>query len=381
MKKTITTSISILLLFSLLTQATASPRTVIKATRADLARTKAAIAKRSQEAAKVEEQLAVMDEELEIQVEKYNGIRVRLKSTEKAVSKNLERLDVAIKKLNDAQDLLNNRVVNIYKHGKAGMLEVVLNTNGFDDFLTSLDLLSFIADADKEMVLRIAREKFRVQKVQEGLVVRREKLKQLRSEAEAQREEIERRIEARKKYLSKLKKDVRQLLVQKRLQQRKIALQQRKIAEAAARAAAARAAAARRARGSREGRFSGGTSHGGRQDIVSIAKRYLGVPYVWGGESASGLDCSGLVTVVFRQLGVELPHHAADQWRYGSYVSRGNLAPGDLVFFSRGGAGSIYHVAIYVGGGDIIEAPYTGAYVWIKSLSAKSNYFGAKRIL
>ncbi|RJQ53649.1 MAG: hypothetical protein C4521_07205 [Actinobacteria bacterium] len=372
------------MLLSAVAPAPASPQSVLRSTKANLARTKAAIAKRSREAAKVERQLAVMDEELEIQIEKYNGIRVRLKSTERAVAANLKRLDIAISKLNDAQDLLNDRVVNIYKHGRAGMLEVFLNTNGFDDFLTTLDLLSFIADADTDMVVRIAREKYRVQKVQEGLVVRRQKLKALRSEAEAQKERIEERIDARKKYLSKLKKDVRQLLAQKRLQQRKIAIQQRKIALAAARAAAARARARAQARSrssSSPGRLTGGSSSGGRQDIVSIAKRYLGVPYVWGGESASGLDCSGLVTVVFRQIGIELPHHAADQWRYGRYVSRSNLAPGDLVFFSRGGAGSIYHVAIYVGGGDIIEAPYTGAHVWIKSLSAKSNYYGAKRIL
>ncbi len=382
-KKIITALLSVVLLSSMIVQSAASPTAALRSAKQRLARTRAAIAKRNVQVDAVQKQLALMDEALEIKIEKYNGIRVRLKATEKAVDANLLRLQRAINKMNAAQDLLNDRVVNIYKHGKAGLLEVFLNTNGFDDFLASLDLLSFIADADKDMVVRIARERYRVQEVQKSLVLRREKLRKLRAEVEAQREEIEGKIGERKAYLSKLKKDVRGLLVQRQRQQRQIALQQRKIAEEAARRAAAARSASRSSNssGGGGGRLSGGSSVGGQQAIVATAKQYLGVPYVWGGESPSGLDCSGLVVIVFRELGVELPHHAADQWNYGRYISRGDLEPGDLVFFSRGGAGSIHHVAIYVGNGDIIEAPYTGAYVWIRSLDAHSDYFGGKRIL
>ena len=110
---------------------------------------------------------------------------------------------------------------------------------------------------------------------------------------------------------------------------------------------------------------------------VAIAERYLGVPYRWGGASPSGFDCSGLVMYVFAQVGVSLPHSSYAQYGYGVPVSRGDLQPGDLVFFDGLG-----HVGIYVGGGSFIHAPHTGDVVKISSLSGwyASTYVGARRI-
>ena len=127
--------------------------------------------------------------------------------------------------------------------------------------------------------------------------------------------------------------------------------------------------------------FSGGGSQpaGG---VVSIALQYLGIPYKWGGTSpATGFDCSGLVQYVYAQAGISLPHYTVSQWKYPGAVpvAKDQLQPGDLVFFN-----GLDHVGIYLGYGDFIDAPHTGATVEIDSLSESwfaSRYDGARRIV
>jgi cell wall-associated NlpC family hydrolase len=112
--------------------------------------------------------------------------------------------------------------------------------------------------------------------------------------------------------------------------------------------------------------------------VVGIAMQYLGVPYVWGGASPSGFDCSGLIMYAYAQVGVSLPHHAASQYGMGTAVSRDQLEAGDLVFFNGLG-----HAGIYIGGGQFIHAPHSGDVVKISSLSDSwyaRTWVGARRI-
>jgi cell wall-associated NlpC family hydrolase len=114
-------------------------------------------------------------------------------------------------------------------------------------------------------------------------------------------------------------------------------------------------------------------------DAVTVAQRYLGVPYVFGGtDPRTGLDCSGLVQLVFRQLGIALPRTAQMQFNAVQPVARDALLPGDLVFFQRTYADPhdwITHVGIYVGGGMQINAPTEGQVVSIQPVF--SGFWGA----
>ena len=110
---------------------------------------------------------------------------------------------------------------------------------------------------------------------------------------------------------------------------------------------------------------------------VADAMRLRGAPYSWGGTTPAGFDCSGFTAYVYAKLGITLAHSTYAQWDAGTHIPRGDLQPGDLVFFA-----GIGHVGIYIGGGRFIHAPHTGTVVQISSLSGwySSEYVGARRI-
>lgn len=119
-----------------------------------------------------------------------------------------------------------------------------------------------------------------------------------------------------------------------------------------------------------------------RQEIVNTAKQYIGVPYVWGGTSPKGFDCSGFVQYVFAKHGVSLPRTSSQQWGVGSPVSRDALRAGDLVFFNTNGQG-VSHVGIYIGNGQFIHASSSRG-IMISELSNSywsPRYVGAKQVL
>lgn len=100
--------------------------------------------------------------------------------------------------------------------------------------------------------------------------------------------------------------------------------------------------------------------------VAATAQRYLGVPYVYGGASTAGFDCSGFTQYVFHQLGVDLPRTSAAQAAAGTAVSSSEARLGDLVFFYSGG--HVYHVGIYLGGGRMIAAPKPGDRVKVEAV-------------
>ncbi len=168
-------------------------------------------------------------------------------------------------------------------------------------------------------------------------------------------------------------------------------------AEAAARAAMERAAEARAAQAaetttvpqptSTDGGTSSGSTdptagspgpvpapNGSAQVAVDTARAQLGKPYVYAGSGPDVFDCSGLTMYAWAAAGVSLPHNAEAQYMSLPHVSQSELQPGDLVFFGA----PIHHVGIYVGGGTMIEAPYTGVDVRYHTIY-RSDYAGAAR--
>jgi peptidoglycan DL-endopeptidase CwlO len=174
------------------------------------------------------------------------------------------------------------------------------------------------------------------------------------------------------------------------------AAQQASAAQAAAQAAAEQSASASSTSTSTTTGNSGGGSSvvtppnpsvappsaSGGEGAVQAAESQIGVPYVWGGETPrspgnqGGFDCSGLTAWSWGQVGVPLPHYSGAQMSDSTPVPISDLQPGDLLFYGPGGSD---HVAMYVGPGTMIEAPHTGASVWITGLRLGDGFVGAGR--
>lgn len=113
-----------------------------------------------------------------------------------------------------------------------------------------------------------------------------------------------------------------------------------------------------------------------QKQIVETAKNYLGTPYIWGGESICGFDCSGLVKYVYFQCGIDIPRTSYEQYKIGISVEKEDSELGDLVFFCK-----LSHVGIYIGENQYINAPKTGDVVKVSNLDDRNDYVGARRII
>jgi len=115
--------------------------------------------------------------------------------------------------------------------------------------------------------------------------------------------------------------------------------------------------------------------------IVAEAHQFLGTPYLWGGTTPKGFDCSGFAQYLYAKIGINIPRTSETQWESGRPVGKNGLQPGDLVFFkgSDSVGGLPGHVGVYIGHGMMIDAPHTGSHVRVESVHNFGGYMGARR--
>ncbi len=334
------------------------------------------------EAAAAQRQLDDMNALLEVQVEEYNAITESLEQTREEIRVTQADLERAEADLGQAQKTLADRATSIYKDGGTSVLDVFLGARTFDDLLMLLELAVRISRSDAAMVVGVKDAKARVEATALALEQRQAEQVALRSEAAARAAQIEADVAAQDRFVNQLNAEVRTLIAAEEERQRKLAEER---ARQAALAAAARAAA--NSAGDRSATDASALG-AGHPEVVPIALGFVGVTYVYGGTSPSGFDCSGLTQYCYREIGISLPRTSQSQYHSGQHVARDRLdllKPGDLVFFGTDGdADRVHHVGIYVGDGNYVHAPYTGASVRVDSLTARiesrADYVGASRL-
>ena len=310
-------------------------------------------------------QIDGLDATLERAVEAYNLATDKLHAIEGDLQVNLHELHIAKANLKRSQAALAKRLVTIYTSGNEAnsTLGILLGAGSIDDMLSQIETSNRVSNQDLRINQQIIGFRADVRKHRIELKNAEADAQALVQERADQRASIQSQLAERRQLVSSIRSEIEQMKAEEARRQAELAQQARERAAAAAAAPAPivsnESTAAPATTPSPVAAPSDGG--GGNATVVEIAMRYLGIPYVYAGDSPSGgFDCSGLTMYVYAQVGISLPHNAAMQFGMGTPVSYDQLQPGDLVFFYGLG-----HVGMYIGGGNFIHAPHTGDVVKI----------------
>jgi peptidoglycan DL-endopeptidase CwlO len=329
------------------------------------------ISAKQAQAQQVSLQIQQLDSSLERARNAYDFASAKLRRIEHNLAINRVGLRAARANLVVAQKNLSQRLVSIYtSRDNQSTLAVLLGASSIDDLVSRIESVQSVSKQDVTVVHQVVSFKHEITVRQHTLVHDRKaqaSLVRKRADAKAR---ISSQLAREHRLYNSIKGEIAHLVAMQRARQLALAQQ------AQARLASYQPSQPSPSFAVPEGSAAPPTQYAG---AVGIAMQYLGVPYVWGGESPSGFDCSGFVAYVYSQMGVSLPHYTGAQWAVGAPVSSGDLQPGDLVFFDGLG-----HVGLYIGGGEFIHSPHTGDVVRIDSLSSgwyAATYDGARRIV
>jgi cell wall-associated NlpC family hydrolase len=346
-------------------------------------------------------QINTIGRNLEGVVQQYDGAQVELQRVKGSLHRNEFALHVARGNLHSAQQRLMKRLYSLYVDGAPSTIDVIAGAKSLSEMIDRAESAQVLSNQDAQLGQQALRFERNVQHKEQQLTKLKAKREATVASLAAKRQQIDSALAQQKQLLASIHTTIQNLQQQEAAREARI----RAEAEARLRAelAARRAAAAQAAAAEQAARATApsapsapsappappstsgvtpppvsvpvtptGTGH---TAAASIAMRYLGVPYVWGGASPRGFDCSGLVMYVYAQLGISLAHYTGAQWSATIPISESQAQPGDLVFFN-----GVSHVGIYIGGGQMVDAPHTGSVVRVDSIGGFGSIDGFRRV-
>lgn len=341
-----------------------------------------------QNAMKEAQALECQIENMDAQIGKVNN---DISATDKKISKSKANIAEEQRRLSEAKDKMANeeknysqRVRAMYMNSNVQYLSVILNSKSFSEFVSNVELVQKLMQYDKNIIQNLNSQKQHIEDVNKSLEKDNDKLVALQNENKKKLQDLNNKKEQQNKLIASVKEEEAKHSGEMKNIQAAIDAETKRLQAVKIAAAPAPAPVAQSSSNSSS---SNGGSHNNVSkpvpssgvtgtDIVAFASRYVGIPYLWGGTTPSGFDCSGLVQYSYAHFGISLPRTSQEQVGSGSPVT-GDLKPGDLLFFEPSSSGP-QHVGMYVGNGMFIEAPHTGANVRIVPVR---SYCAARRII
>ncbi|TDD73643.1 NlpC/P60 family protein [Actinomadura darangshiensis] len=262
-------------------------------------------------------------DQLEQLTEQYNGLKVKLSQSQRAADVATENAERQEKSLEAIRQKVGSLAATSYMQGGSDPTVSFVASQDPQAVLDQAATLHYFAKQDSTQVLGLMRAMQSAQRARKSAEGRAKQVKDLRSQLDSQRKKV-----------TGTYSKVRGTLVDRDPTQ----LANLPVV---------------------------GTGKAAQALRLAMGKR--GRPYVWGASGPSTFDCSGLTMWAYKQVGINLPHYTGSQWNAGTHVSRGQLQPGDLVFFYS----DLHHMGMYVGNGMMLHAPHTGDVVKIASMSGR----------
>lgn len=312
-------------------------------------------------------QLQEYTKELELANGELATVTEELEQTRAQIEQTQAEIEQKEQDIEEGQQAISERLSDTYKHGGTSLIDVVLGSSDFDELFSNLFYANCIADHDAELVEQVKSDRDELEQKQEELAEQEQTQSELVAEQQARVDEVNQRVSEQQSYYEALDQDLKDKLAE----------------EEAVRAAEEAAREEEESQGGGSASDNGNTDSGNApSSVVDVALAQVGKPYVWGAGGPNSFDCSGLTSYAYAQVGVSIPHQSQQQ--YNLVAGKGhivydisNLKPGDLVFWGNGGSSSsIYHVGLYIGGGQYVHASSPGVGVIVSTLSMGGNYVG-----
>ncbi|MFP7299100.1 NlpC/P60 family protein [Neobacillus niacini] len=327
-----------------------------------------------------ETKIQQLDNQIALAMEKSQILNEKITTEQENIKETEIEIKEADEDLANHKEVYSERLKSIQVKGNQSVVtyaELLLSAESISEFFNRFTAISKIIENDNELLEGLRKKEVTLKEAKEQLQNHINELEKSKVELASEHKQIEENKKQIQQDLEAAKGTLQELRAQQQAEQEAQQAAEREASQVTAQETQPQVQNSAAAQSTPPSvAVPNVTNSATANSVIATAKQYLGVPYVWGGSTPSGFDCSGFTSYVFRSVGISLPRTSRAQQNVGTRISLSQVQPGDLVF--RGSPA--YHVGIYIGGGQYIHAPQTGDVVKIAPFNP-SKFSSASRVL